>query len=285
LWKAIQVDIRRPLALLSTGMQSRDSNLAAFVDALQRQARYSFSRDEAAAAVTVSPATLTKGLQRLQNAGRIHRIRKGFYTIVPLEHADAGHIPTDWFIADLMRFLNIPYYVGALTAAAYHGAAHQQPQEFQVVTEGSRSPIRTGKLRIRFLRYEGISQVKTQPMKSFTGQFPVSSPEHTALDLVRFQKQIGGLDTVITVLVELGEKMSGPALLQAVRHEPVVAHAQRLGWLLARANCPTLAGALASWVDRRNPAVVPLNGSLRSRKGAIDRQWRLIINDQPEGEL
>ena len=266
-------------------MQISASNLTVFVDTLQRKARYSFTRDEAAAAIAIAPATLTKGLQRLQHAGRLHRIRKGFYTIVPLEHADAGHIPTDWFIADLMRFLGVPYYIGALTAAAYHGASHQQPQEFQVVIGQTRSPIRTGKLRIRFLRYEGLSRVKTQPMKSFTGQFPVSTPEHTALDLVRFQKQIGGLDTVITVLVELGEKMSGQALLRAVRHEQVTANVQRLGWLLARAHCSALAADLADWVDQRNPAVAPLNGSLRSRKGKINRQWRLIINDQPEGEI
>lgn len=259
--------------------------LATFVDALQRQARYSFTRAEAAAAVAVAPATLTKGLQRLQNSGRIHRIRKGFYTIVPLEHADVGHIPTDWFIADLMRFLDVPYYVGALTAAAYHGAAHQQPQEFQVVVERTRQPVRTGKLRIRFMRYEGLSHVKTQPMKSFTGQFPVSTPEHTAMDLVRFQKQIGGLDTVITVLVELSEAMSGAALLRAADNEQVVANVQRLGWLLAHSNSPALADELAGWVDRRDPAVAPLNSSLQSRRGSIDRQWRLIMNDQPEGEL
>ncbi len=266
-------------------MRSKDSNLAQFVDALQRQARYSFTRAEAAAAVTVAPATLTKGLQRLQNAGRIRRIRKGFYTIVPLEHADVGHIPPDWFVVDLMRFLDCPYYVGALTAAAYHGAAHQQPQEFQVVVGSTRQPIRTGKLRIRFLRYEGLSHVRTQPMKSFTGEFPVSTPEHTALDLVRFQKQIGGLDAAITVLTELGEAMAGSALLKAADNEQVVANVQRLGWLLARANSPALANELAGWVDQRNPAVAPLNSSLRSRKGPVDRRWRLIINDQPEGEL
>ncbi len=127
-------------------------------------------------------------------------MRKGFYTIVPLEHADAGNIPTDWFIADFMRFLNAPYYVGALTAAAYHGAAHQQPQEFQVVIAQSKPVIRSGKLRIRFLRHEGMPSVKTEPMKSFTGVFPVSTPEHTALDLVRFQKYIGGLDAVMMMI-------------------------------------------------------------------------------------
>ena len=266
-------------------MHSSGSSLAAFVDGLQRQARYSFTRDHAAAQVTASPSALTKALQRLQSAGRVHRIRKGFYTIVPLEHADAGNIPIDWFIADLMRFLNVPYYVGVLTAAAYHGAAHQQPQEFQVVIAESRPGIRTGKLRIRFFRHEGLARVKTQLMKSFTGGFPVSAPEYTALDLVRFQKQIGGLDAVMTVLAELGEKMAVPALLQAVRREAAVAHVQRLGWLLARTNCRVLAKELAAWVDRRNPPVVPLNGALRSRRGSVDRQWRLILNDRPEGEL
>ena len=64
---------------------SREPNLAAFVDGLHRQARYTFTRDHAATAVTASPETLTKALQRFQAAGRIHRIRKGFYTIVPLE--------------------------------------------------------------------------------------------------------------------------------------------------------------------------------------------------------
>ena len=56
-------------------------------------------------------------------------------------------------------------------------------------------------------------------MRSFTEEFPVSNPEHTALDLVRFQKQIGGLDAVLTVLAELQDKMSGPALLRAVAGE------------------------------------------------------------------
>ena len=42
-------------------------------------------------------------------------------------------IPADWFIAELMQFLDLPYYVGVLSAAALHGAAHQQAQEFHVV--------------------------------------------------------------------------------------------------------------------------------------------------------
>jgi hypothetical protein len=33
-----------------------------------------------------------------------------------------------------MKFLKRPYYVGLLNAAAFYGAAHQQPQEYFVFT-------------------------------------------------------------------------------------------------------------------------------------------------------
>jgi predicted transcriptional regulator of viral defense system len=266
-------------------MRPSGLTLSAFVDGLQRQARYTFTRSQVAAAVPASPDTLTKALQRCQAAGRIHRIRRGFYTIVPLEHADAGNIPTDWFIADFMRFLNVPYYIGALTAAAYHGAAHQQPQEFQVVIGRSMRTIKTGRFRIRFLRYEGLPVASTEEMKSYTGTIPVSTPAQTALDLVRFQKHIGGLDAVMTVLAELVEKISNPALLQTARRERSAIQVQRLGWLLDHIKARSLAGGIAAWVDKRDPPIVPLNGSLRSRKGSVDRRWRLILNDRPEADL
>jgi hypothetical protein len=34
-----------------------------------------------------------------------------------------------------MTFLNRPYYLTLLNATAFHGASHQQPQEFIVVTD------------------------------------------------------------------------------------------------------------------------------------------------------
>jgi len=75
-----------------------------------------------------------KAASRLAKKNRIVRIRSGFFVIVPLEYRAAGVLPAEWFIADLMNYLEQPYYVGVLSAAALYGAAHQQPQQFQVVT-------------------------------------------------------------------------------------------------------------------------------------------------------
>ena len=84
------------------------------------------------------------------------RIRSGFFVIIPLEYRSTMTLPPEWFIADLMACLEQPYYVGLLSAASLHGAAHQQPQQFQVVTTVPQREIRKKGLAIRFF-------FKTQP--------------------------------------------------------------------------------------------------------------------------
>ncbi len=260
-------------------------SLSEFVDDLQRKVRYTFTRAEAASALDMSDAVLTKALQRLGEARRIHQVRRGFYVIVPLEHSKAGTIPTDWFIGDLMAFVGRPYYVGVLSAAATYGAAHQRPQEYQVVVPVTERLIETDRLRIRFFRNAFLESVSTNSLKTFTGTVPVSTAEHTALDLVRFMKWIGGLDAVLTVLSELGERIDADALVGAAEKERVVAYVQRLGWLLERAGWSSVTGPLAEWVADRRPGRVPLDAGARARTGERVPRWQVILNEIPEGEL
>jgi hypothetical protein len=46
-----------------------------------------------------------------------------------------------------MAYLDEKYYAGLLSAAEYHGAAHQRPQVFQVVVARNKSEITCGKVR------------------------------------------------------------------------------------------------------------------------------------------
>ncbi len=189
-----------------------------------------------------------KGLQRLQKTGRIRMIRRGFYVIVPLEYATGGIVPPDWFIDDLMKFLQQPYYVGVLTAAALHGASHQQPQEYQVVVARPERAIRTANLNLRFFLKKSMAQAPVEKVKAYTGFVAVSSPAVTALDLVRFAPAIGGLDAVLTVLDELVEKIRPEDLRTAAQQESERSQVQRLGWLLERTKRRELAEGLAHWL-------------------------------------
>ena len=266
-------------------MKSEPESLSEFVNGLQRRARYSFARAEASRVLGSQPAALTKALQRLVNARRICQVQRGFYAIVPIEYESSGAPPTDWFIDDLMQERGQSYYVGVLSAAAIHGAAHQRPQEYQVVTPVSRGPIHAEHFRIRFFRYANMSNVSTVEHQGYAGMIPVSTPESTALDIVRFSKSIGGLDAVITILAELAEKIDHRALVAAAKGESVCGNVQRLGWLLDRSGNSEVAASLAAWLSRRNPSRAILNPSLGARSGRVCPKWQIIENDNPEGEL
>ena len=50
-----------------------------------------------------------------------------------------------------MMGLDLSYYAGLLSAAQFHGAAHQRPQEFQVFLAKNRRSIQCGTVRVAFL--------------------------------------------------------------------------------------------------------------------------------------
>jgi predicted transcriptional regulator of viral defense system len=260
------------------------SSVNEFVDHLQKQARYTFARREAEEALKSERAALTKGLQRLQKAGRIRMIRRGFYVIVPLEYERGGIVPPDWFIDDLMKFLEQPYYVGVLTAAALHGAGHQQPQEYQVVVPRSERAIRTANLNIRFFLKKSMAQAPVGRVKAYTGFLTASTPSVTALDLVRFAPAIGGLDTVLTVLEELVEKITPEDLLKAAQNESERSHVQRLGWLLERTKRRDLAEGLGKWLVTQKATKTPLDVSAPVAGGRKDPRWQVIVNADPQSE-
>jgi len=215
-------------------MLRKTSNLrlSAFVDALQGRGRYTFDRAEGLHELGSTPEALEAAVRRRAAKGRLAVPRRGFYVVAPAEYRSAGAPPADWFIADLMRFERQPYYVGLLSAAALHGAARQQPQEFQVVTDGPLRPARAGLVRIRFFTKATAGSTPVVDMKTQTGSMRVSTPEATALDLVRYVKRARHLDNVATVLAELGEKLGARRLLAVARKDVEIAHVQRLGHLL-----------------------------------------------------
>ena len=255
-----------------------------FVDHLQKQACYTFARTEAEVSLKLGRAALTKGLQRAQKAGRIQLIRRGFYVIVPLEYATGGMIPPDWFIDDLMKFLEQPYYVGVLTAAALQGASHHQPQEYQVVVAQPERAIRTANLNIRFFLKKSMAKAPVEKVKAYTGYLAVSTPAVTALDLVRFAPAIGGLDAVLTVLDELVERITLEDLLEAVHQESERSQVQRLGWLLERTKRRELAEGLALWLAKQKPAKTPLDVSAPVAGSRKNTRWQVIVNAQPQSE-
>ena len=172
--------------------------------------------------------------------------------------------------------------MGVLSAATLYGAAHQQPQEFQIVTEAVLRPAAAGRTRLHFLYKKKLAQTPTERIKTETGSMAVSTPEATAVDLVRYPHAAGGIGNVVTVLSELAERLDADRLLQAAAAEAALAAAQRLGLLLDRAGGADKTGPLAEWIEQRRPRAVPLRPNVDAEGRPRDSRWRVFVNETIE---
>lgn len=257
-------------------------SLPEYVDRLQQSGRYTFAREDAVRDLPLSPVAIKRAAERLIARGRVASPRRGFFVIVPLEYKSAGAPPASWFIDALMRFHRLPYYVGLLSAAALHGAAAQQPQEFQVFTNRQLRPAPVGRGRIRFLMKKSLEATPVAGVKTETGSMRVSTPEATAVDLVRYSAHAGGWSNVAEVLADLAEKVDPDRLAEAARTADDVAAAQRLGYLLEQAGAGDKAGPLLMWVEAARPRTVPLRPDRPAANAIRDRRWMLLVNEKIE---
>ncbi len=261
-----------------------EARARAYVEGLLARGRHTFTREEAEGWLEASTIATYHSLRRLRKRGWLAMPRRGFYLIVDPEYRQLGALPATAWIDDLMRFHGVPYYVGLLSAASMHGAAHQQPQELQVVAGAVLRPLTVGRTRIRFFFRRQMDLAVTEKLKTSSGYIPVSTPEMTAYDLVRYRKGAGSIDHVATVLAELAERLDAKRLLAIARKGEEIPVIQRLGYLLARTGHADLAGGLGKLIDQRKPKFVRLEP--RSSEGVSDRdaRWRVLVNTTIEVE-
>jgi len=259
-------------------------NLAEYINDLASRGRYHFTTEEAVEAVGCSLVAARAAIGRLRRKGGAAMPHRGFHVIVPPEYRRLGCLPPEQFVPQLMEHFGLPYYVGLLSAAELHGAAHQKPQVFQVVTAANRPPIRCGKVRVQFIARKNIREMPVVQRNTPRGMMKVSSAEATAFDLVGYARHAGGLQNVATILAELIESLKAENLARIAPLSPAP-WAQRLGWLLELTGASELAEPLAEYVTRTATEYVPLNSKRGLKKSERSARWKLFVNDQVEPDL
>ena len=152
---------------------------------------------------------------------------------VPPEYRSAGAPPPGHFIHQLMEFLGHYYYVGLLSAAAIHGASHQAPMVFQVVTSAKLRERKVGRGRIQFIQRSDISDHPRVQHIVPTGRIWVSTPEVTVFDLVESPEQSAGLSNAATIIGGLLiDGLLDPIALASIGAQYPQAIVQRVGYLV-----------------------------------------------------
>jgi predicted transcriptional regulator of viral defense system len=255
-----------------------------YVERLLGRGRHTFTRQEAEAALRSSGVATYHSLRRLQKRGWLAMPRRGFYLIVDPEFRELGALPATAWIDDLMKFHGVPYYVGLLSAASLHGAAHQQPMEFQVVTGAVLRTLTVGRVRIRFFFRRRMDAAFTERLKTSSGYIPVSTPEMTAYDLVRYREGAGSIDHAATVLSELAERMDAKRLVAVAKKGEEMPVVQRLGYLLDLTEHGGLTEPLHQMVERAKPKFVRLEPHSDENVSERNARWRILVNTTIEVE-
>ncbi len=223
-------------------------------------------------------------LSRLVSKGDVALIRRGFYVIITPEFSLQKNVPLLMYVDDLMKYIGRGYYVSLLSAAALHGAAHQQPMCFFVTTV--MPPVRNienDRLHIAFnIKKEWNNSCVIQ-MKTRTGYVNVSTLEATMLDLVENQRTFG-LARIVGIIDELSECVGKSSLRNTATYYPT-AIIQRLGYILEKLlGKEDLTKGLASVLAKRT--VYPQYISLSAEKcGTLDDKWEVIVNDKIETDV
>lgn len=259
--------------------------LEEYIDSVRAKGRYAFTLEELKDKLEVTDKAILQNLYRLKVKNKIVQIRKGFYTILPAEYARYGVIPSNMYLDDMMLSLNKNYYLGLISAAAIHGASHQQSMETFVITEKpALRDIKNKKLKINFLVKNEWNKEDIQKIKTEAGYVNVSSPELTALDLLYYVDKVG-MNRVITILKELVEIIKPHVLTKTARNYSQIAAVQRLGYLLEyELENDKLSQAVYITLAGKKGTNIPLMPG-KNKKGNINSKWRIINNIKIESDL
>jgi len=259
---------------------------ADYLQFIQSNGRYAFTIEELTQSISKPLRNIRKDIDRLRVKSEVQNIRKGFYVLIPVEYRKMGMVPAEFYIDELMKILDRNYYVGLFSAAMFHGAAHQQPQEFFVVSEApAPRTIRQKKSAINFSEKKGFPDFGIEEKKTGTGYFRISDPALTFLDLVYFENHIGGLNRIITVLQELVEMIRISQMKKAVKNPFPISVFQRVGFItesiLQDPVIPEVIEQRLAGKELKSVKLLPGGDT----EGAFDTKWKVIINTKLESDL
>lgn len=258
-----------------------------WIEELRKKGRSTFRLTDAIETFPLlKPETVKRSLTRLTAKRKIYSVWNGFYAIIPVEYQNKGSVPVIFYIDQLMKFLGRDYYISLLNAAAFHGAAHQRPQEFSIITTPpSLRASRKEGVKINFITKSTIPQPFTEQRKTQTGYIKISSAELTAVDLVQYERSIGGLNRAATVLNELAESLNFKKIAPSFLDYVPLSVIQRLGYLLdVELGYTSLGSDLLSAINRHGYTLrkTPLKYKGSATDYPVNEKWKIIVNESIE---
>ena len=262
-------------------------DVKSYIKELVAVEEYSFSLEELRRNTDKSGASLKLELARLIAKKEILNLRKEFYLIITPRYSSFGKIPVQLYAEKLFKFLNRNYYLGLYSAARIHGAGHQQVQrEYLMIEQPKLGDIKKSNLDIRFLTTSNWPKSNLIKERSDAGEYQMSSPMLTAVDLIHHQSKLGGLNRMLAILEELLEEVNEEDLAKLLTWYSNRSSLQRLGFLMEELSTnETMSKKLFQHVRERPYYPILLSPNSNQRSGAVDNRWKVDVNIKLDSDL
>lgn len=203
-----------------------------FIAACQSVGKVSFTIKELSSDTGLSSIAAREQLKRLKD--QVVRVspRQDFFLIVSPDQLPMGAPPAYWWLDSYFQTLGSPYYVALLSAATEHGFSHQAIQVIQIITDKPLRELSIGRVRVQFFVKKHIETTPTLQLPNAYAPLKISTPETTALDLLRYAYRIGGIRHATQVIKGLHTQFTRKGLRQALQAENEYSTIQRLGFIL-----------------------------------------------------
>jgi len=267
-------------------------NLQSYIKDIRKDGRRCFTILDILEQFHVSNSHARVALHRLLKTGDLISPARGLYVIVPPEHQPHGSIPPQELVPLVMQYMGAHYYVALLSAGLFHGATHQKPARFQVISDKRiKHPSIFGDVEIDYIYKKSMLELPTQDFTVSTGYLKVATPELVALDLLEYPNHAGGLNHIATVLSELVEALDPIKLINLAKDTHAEYQLQRIGYILDHidvmdeTNAEIMINALAQHVQEKKPNYLPLASEISKIGYSRCKKWRIIENSEIESDL
>ena len=203
-------------------------------------------------------------------------IKSGFYIFVPLDAITSGRRVSEFLIPQVF-FPKNDYYVGYSTMFNYYNFTDQQFQTIYVLNPRISKKRKIAGISFKFTKIPVQRMYGLEKISISGRDVIVSSKERTLIDLIYYNKPVGGIDTAADILERLikEKKCDIKRLIEFAVRFPKIKTRKRIGLVLEKAGISdTLLKPLEKSV--KNTSLISFT---RNRRGKINGKWGVIVND------
>jgi predicted transcriptional regulator of viral defense system len=213
---------------------------------------------------------------RLKRKKILSPIKRGVYAFSPLESGPEGTGIDELLIPPLF-FPEKKYYIGYSTMFNYYGFTEQLFQTVYVLNTTMRMERVICGLSYKFMKISEKRVYGLETIKVKDTDVNISSKERTLIDLLYFNKPVGGITGAVEIFIEIVEnkKCDITKLTEYAALFPNITIRKRIGLLLEKIGISDdILKPLIKSVEKTS--ISSLDGL---RRGTLNKKWRVIVND------